>query len=101
MSMYVLAENEGKPALECINESKTITNGHKMELFILNLSFIGWILLAIITFGIACIWIVPYMNATFANTYRSLKPVSFETVNSPEFIPATEPVKTAAEDTEN
>ncbi|MDO4743103.1 MAG: DUF975 family protein [bacterium] len=75
MSMYVLAENKGKPALECIEESKTMTNGHKGELFVLDLSFIGWILLGIITIGIAYIWVVPYMEATYANAYQSLKPV--------------------------
>lgn len=74
MSMYILAENKGKAALECINESKSMTNGHKMELFVLGLSFIGWALLGCITFGIAFIWVMPYMNATYANAYNSLKP---------------------------
>lgn len=74
MAMYILAENKGKPALECINESKEMTNGHKMELFVLGLSFIGWMLLGSITLGIAYIWIMPYMQATIANAYASLKP---------------------------
>lgn len=80
MSMYILAENKGKSALECINESKAMTNGHKMDLFVLNLSFIGWLLLVGITFGIAAIWVVPYMNATMANAYQSLKPAQAEVV---------------------
>lgn len=75
MAMYILAENKGKPALECIEESKEMTNGHKMELFVLNLSFIGWALLGVITFGIAYIWVIPYMQTTFTNAYHSLKPV--------------------------
>ena len=75
MSLYILAENKGKGALECINESKNMTDGHKGELFVLALSFIGWILLGYITFGIALIWVIPYMNATQANAYESLKPV--------------------------
>ena len=74
MSLYILAENKGKGALECINESKAMTEGHKMELFVLGLSFIGWGFLVGITFGIAAIWVVPYMNATYANAYNSLKP---------------------------
>ena len=73
MSMYILAENKGKKALECINESKTMTNGHKMELFVLSLSFIGWALLVTITLGIAYIWVYPYMSATMANAYNWLK----------------------------
>lgn len=76
MATYILAENKGKAALECINESKAMTEGHKMELFVLSLSFIGWFLLCMITFGIATIWVVPYMNATFANAYLSLKPAA-------------------------
>ena len=73
MSMYILAENPGKPALECISESKELTYGHKMELFLLDLSFLGWILLTVITFGIAGIWTIPYMSTTSANAYRWLK----------------------------
>lgn len=76
MSMYILAENKGKPALECINESKAMTDGHKGELFVLDLSFIGWGLLVGITFGIAAIWVGPYMSATYANVYNSLKPAA-------------------------
>lgn len=75
MSMYILAENKGKPALECIKESMSMTDGHKMDLFVLGLSFIGWGLLCGITFGIAGIWVIPYMSATYANAYNSLKPV--------------------------
>jgi len=74
MSMYILAENKGKPALECINESKQMTNGYKVDLFVLGLSFIGWILLGCITFGLAFIWVVPYMQATYTNFYLNLKP---------------------------
>lgn len=84
MSMYILAENKGKPALECINESKAMTNGHKMDLFVLNLSFIGWMMLVGLTFGIAGIWVLPYMNATMANAYQSLKPVQAEVVADAE-----------------
>ena len=75
MALYILAENKGKSARECIAESKAMTDGHKMDLFVLSLSFIGWLLLVGITFGIAYIWVGPYMQATFANAYKSLKPV--------------------------
>jgi len=73
MSVYILAENKGKPALECISESKELTNGHKMDLFVLELSFIGWGLLCIVTLGIAAIWVTPYMGTTIANAYQALK----------------------------
>ena len=62
-----------KSALECINESKRMTEGHKMDLFVLGLSFIGWELVCAITFGIATIWVQPYMQTTYANAYTLLK----------------------------
>ena len=80
MSMYILAENKEKPALECINESKQMTHGHKMDLFVLGLSFIGWALLGVVTFGIAFIWIYPYMQTTYANAYNYLKPAQPEII---------------------
>lgn len=70
LAPYILAENPGKPALECITESKEMTDGYKMDLFMLSLSFIGWWLLCIVTLGIAFIWVIPYVHATCANAYR-------------------------------
>lgn len=81
MAMYVLAENKGMTASECIDKSKAITDGYKGELFVLGLSFIGWALLGGITFGIAFIWIMPYMQTTYANAYRHLNPVASNQVN--------------------
>ena len=75
MSLYILADNKGKSARECIRESVEITDGSKMDLFVLDLSFIGWGFLVSLTCGIAGIWVVPYMQATKANAYESLKPV--------------------------
>ncbi len=86
MSMFILAENKGKSALECINESKQMTEGHKAELFVLGLSFIGWMLLGVITLGIAYIWVIPYMETTFANAYQSLKPVDYVEVTEAETV---------------
>lgn len=86
MSFYILAENKGKSAHECIRESMELTNGHKMELFVLALSFIGWGLLCVVTVGIASIWVMPYMQATYANAYNLLKELKNPVeVASPEF----------------
>lgn len=79
MAMYILAENPEIGALEAINRSKAMMNGHKMELFVLSLSFIGWYLLCAVTFGIAGVWVIPYMSATVANFYNKIK-------NQPEVI---------------
>lgn len=73
MTFYILAENPELSGIEAINRSKAMMEGHKMEYFILQLSFIGWILLGAITFGIAYIWVLPYMQATTTNFYNYVK----------------------------
>ncbi|MBQ2897237.1 MAG: DUF975 family protein [Clostridia bacterium] len=73
MAPYILAENKSFTAMEALNASKKMMNGHKADLFILYLSFIGWGLLVSVTFGIAGIYVFPYMEATKANFYYSIK----------------------------
>ncbi len=72
-AFYILAEHPEMTASEALNESKMIMEGHKSELFVLYLSFIGWALLGAITCGIGYIWILPYMQATFTNYYHKIK----------------------------
>ncbi len=73
MAPYILADNPGMTAREALRESKRITNGHKGELFVLSLSFIGWYLLIPLTLGLIIIWLAPYTNATLANYYLAMK----------------------------
>ncbi len=72
MALYIYADNPDMGALDAINKSREIMNGHKMDLFVLMLSFIGWGLLSVITFGIVGIYAIPYISATYAGFYRSL-----------------------------
>ena len=72
MSLYVLAENKDMTARECMNRSKAITKGRLKELFLFELSFVGWHLLGVLTMGIGYIWIRPYISASIANHYREL-----------------------------
>lgn len=73
MAFYIMADNPEIGIREALKESQRITDGYKMDLFILGLSFLGWMILASLTFGIGYFWLVPYMQATYANTYRTLK----------------------------
>lgn len=73
MSTYILADNPELTAREALSKSKEIMNGHKWDLFVLQLSFFWWYLLGSVTFGLAFIYIVPYMSATVANFYNSIK----------------------------
>lgn len=76
MAMYILIDNPDKDIMECIAESKQMMIGHKIELFILQISFILWVLLCIITFGIASLYVTPYTCLTFALYYDNLKYIS-------------------------
>lgn len=88
MAMYILAENKGMGAREAINRSKAMMHGHKMDLFVLGLSFIGWMLLGAVTLGIAYIWVMPYMNATYVNFYNRIKGVEATAAEAaPEALP--------------
>ncbi|MGG7144315.1 DUF975 family protein [Clostridium nigeriense] len=72
-SFFILAENPSKSIKDCIIESKEMMYGHKFEYFVLQLSFIGWYILAVITLGIASFWVNPYVKITNANYYLEIK----------------------------
>lgn len=78
LAIYIKAENKEMGALEAIKKSKALMDGHKLEWFVLDLSFIGWALLVGVTFGIAAIWVTPYMEVTYANAYRKMCPGALE-----------------------
>jgi len=73
MAPYILAENPSMDGLDAINESRKLMDGHKMDYFMLGVSFIGWALLMVATAGIAGIYIVSYMQASAANFYNAVK----------------------------
>lgn len=73
MTPYILLDKPELSATEAITESRNMMNGHKMELFLLDLSFIGWILLSLLTCGILFFYVAPYMQAARAEFYRTLK----------------------------
>jgi len=72
-AFFVLADNPNMTAKEALNESSDIMDGRFWSFLLLILSFIGWILLGLVTLGIAFIWVGPYMYATLANYYNSIK----------------------------
>lgn len=78
MAPFILAENNNLTALEALNESKIIMEGHKADLFVLYLSFIGWAILSAITFGIALLYVGPYMTVTMMNFYNEIKRSSID-----------------------
>ena len=72
MVNFVLSKNPDMTAREALKESKRIMKGYRFKLFCLELSFFGWVLLSVLTFGIGFIWVVPYQQATLAAFYREI-----------------------------
>lgn len=72
MTPFIMAENPDMTASEAIEASKQLMDGHKSDLFILNLTFIGWDLLAALTLNIGHIALNPYKNAAHAAFYKDL-----------------------------
>ena len=74
MAIYLLMDHPEKTPMECIRESGRMMQGHKGELFVLDLSFIGWKLLELLPLVGYCvrIWSVPYYATTKALYYEQL-----------------------------
>ncbi len=72
--IYKDAVDQGKPIsyLEAITQSREMMNGHKMDYFVLLLSFIGWQLLTGLTMGILSLWVTPYYQLSLTNFYVQL-----------------------------
>ena len=75
MVPYILAEDPTVSGTEAIRRSREMMRGQKWNAFLLDLSFLGWDLLAVLTCGILWIFYVnPYRNCTRAELYQRLKP---------------------------
>lgn len=78
MTPFILKDNPEMKNNAAIEESMRMMDGHKLELFLLDLSFIGWAILSILTCCIGFLWLVPYMNMARVNFYEDLKKASIE-----------------------
>ena len=78
MTPYILKDNPEMKNNAAIEESMRMMDGHKLELFLLDLSFIGWAILSILTCCIGFLWLVPYMTMARVNFYEDLKKASVE-----------------------
>ena len=73
LAYYIKAENPEYSWRECLDESTIMMRGHKMQLFKLQLSFIGWTLLSLLTCGIGLLWVNTYQQTATAIFYEELK----------------------------
>lgn len=73
MVPYILAENPQIHYRDALNLSKDMMQGQKMSTFVMELSFVGWILLGTLACGIGVYFVLPYYEATFAELYAVLR----------------------------
>ncbi|MFT8322069.1 MAG: DUF975 family protein [Bacillus sp. (in: firmicutes)] len=71
-TFFLLKDHPEYSVLEAITESRKRMYGYRWKYFLLNLSFIGWGILGLITIGIGFLWLVPYMSTSLATFYNEL-----------------------------
>ena len=72
MTFYILRDHPEMTASEAINRSQEMMYGNKWKLFCLHFSFIGWLLLSVLTCGLLTFMVVPYIEQAQAEFYRHL-----------------------------
>lgn len=74
MADYIIYENPNLTASQALRMSKAMTDGHKWNLFVFELSFLGWEILSGFTCGIlGIVYVAPYHNMAHAGIYEELK----------------------------
>lgn len=73
MVPYILAENPGISRERAFEISKRATSGEKLNMFLLDMSFIGWYLLGTLCLGVGVLFVVPYHSAAHAELYGALR----------------------------
>ena len=78
MVPYILADNPNIGANRAIELSNNMTRGHKFDMWVLDLSFIGWYLLGALCLGLGVLFVRPYDDATHAELYLTLRQNAIE-----------------------
>ena len=73
MTDFILKDDREISAIDAIARSIKLMDGHKVELFWLTLSFIGWAILSLLTLGIGFLLLAPYYESAAAHFYEDLK----------------------------
>ena len=76
---YLMAENPYMTYQRALELSRQMTDGEKFNIFILELSFFGWLFLGALACGIGVFFVNPYIEATFAELYAALRAKAFAT----------------------
>lgn len=70
---YLMFDHPEMGAREAFKTSRRMMRGLKWKLFVLDLTFVGWAVLAVLTLGIGVLWLTPYQNSARAHFYDELK----------------------------
>jgi uncharacterized membrane protein len=87
MVPYLLYDYPELSIREAMKISREMTRGHKWELFVLDLTFIGWIILSMLTAGIGILFVEPYQQAARCAFYEDLK---HDTIVEEDDLPTTD-----------
>jgi len=69
---FLLADQKANKGFEAIKMSWNLMKGNKKKLFLLQLSFIGWVILSVFTLFIGFLFLYPYMMTSFSKFYQNL-----------------------------
>ena len=72
LAQYLAIDNSNMQEKDAVLESQKLMSGHRGDLFLLELSFIGWAILAVFTLGIGCLWLLPYMQVAQVCFYEEI-----------------------------
>ena len=87
MTYYIKLDHPEYTASQAIDESRKMMYGNKGKLFLLDLSFIGWAIVAVLCCcGIGGLWLTPYIEASRAHFYEELKPKQPLLITSEEMV---------------
>lgn len=70
MAWFILLDQPELPTRQVLYQAKSINRVHRGRLFLMDLSFLPWLLLSVLTCGILLIWKLPYITATYAHAYN-------------------------------
>ena len=96
MTPWILADNPQIGYRRALRLSIEMTRGHKWAMFVLDLSFIGWMILGVLACGVGVLFVTPYIMATQAELYATLRHNGVSsglcTMEELGFIPVAQPV---------
>ena len=69
---FIIANDENISGYDALKESWNLMSGKRLKLFLLELSFVGWAILSVLTLFIGFIFLAPYMQTSYAKFYDNL-----------------------------